>query len=235
MNPILIFEHIESSGPGLFKEFLKARSIPYKILRPNLGDGIPGYADISSYSGFCFCGGTESVTNPTDWMVAEIKLIQVARENDIPVIGHCLGGQLISKALGGDVIRHHLEEFGWSRLHIDNNHISKQWLSGVPTELVAMQWHSDTFTLPAGATRILIGDNCINQAFVHENMLAMQFHVEANIDTIKHWAIDLVEKHPITSNSVQTGKQIMQNLDKNFTISKHLATQFYTRWLEKVI
>ena len=72
-------------------------------------------------------------------------------------------------------------------------------------------------------------------AFVHENMLAMQFHVEANIDTIKHWAIDLVEKHPITSDSVKTGKQIMQNLDKYFAISNQLANQLYSMWLEKVI
>ena len=234
MKPILIFEHIESSGPGLFEDFLKFRSIPYQILRPNNEDKIPDCDDISSYSGLCFCGGTESLTNPTGWMVEEVKLIQAARENDIPVIGHCLGGQLISKALGGDVIRHHLEEFGWSRLHLDNNQISKQWLNDTPTELFAMQWHSDTFTLPAGATRILKGDHCMNQAFVYDNMLAMQFHVEIDIDTIKHWAIDLVEKHPITSDSVQTGKQIMQNIDKYFAISNQLANQLYSMWLENI-
>ena len=235
MNPILIFEHIESSGPGLFEDFLRVHSIPYTILRPNFGDRIPDHSDISSYSGLCFCGGTESLTNPADWMLEEIKLIQAANENSMPVIGHCLGGQLISKALGGEVTRHYLEEFGWSRLHIDNNQISKQWLSGAPAELFAMQWHCDTFTLPAGATRILIGDHCMNQAFVYNNMLAMQFHVEADIDTIKHWAIDLIEKHPITSDSVQTGKQILQNLENNFTTSKQLAIQFYTRWLENII
>jgi GMP synthase-like glutamine amidotransferase len=234
MNPILIFEHIESSGPGLFKEFLKARSIPYKILRPNLGDGIPDYADISSYSGLCFCGGTESVTNPTDWMVNEIKLIKSAKENRMSVIGHCLGGQLISKALGGEVTRHHQEEFGWSQLHIDNNQISKQWLNDSPDELFAMQWHSDTFTLPAGATRILKGDHCLNQAFVYDNMLAMQFHVEANIDTISHWAIELADTHPPSSDSTQTGKQILQNLDKHFAISNQLANQLYSIWLGNI-
>jgi len=235
MNPILIFEHIESSGPGLFEDFLKVRSIPYHILRPNLGDGIPGCDDISSYSGLCFCGGIESVTNPTDWMVKEIKLIQAANENSMPVIGHCLGGQLICKALGGEVTRHHQEEFGWSRLHSDNNQTSKQWLNDTPAELYAMQWHTDIFTIPAGASRILQGDHCVNQAFVYGNMLAMQFHVEANVDTISHWANDLVEKHPVASASVQTGKQIMQCLDKYFSISKQLANHFYSRWIEKVI
>ncbi len=235
MSPILIFEHIESSGPGLFKEFLKARSIPYKILRPNQGDKVPGGEDISSYSGLCFCGGTESLTDPTDWMEDEVKLIKAAKDNGMPVIGHCLGGQLISKALGGEVIRHHLEEFGWSRLHLDNNEICKQWLNSSPTGLFAMQWHSDTFAIPAGATRILKGEHCMNQAFVYENMLAMQFHVEVTIDTIKHWAIDLSDKHPIANESVQTGKQILNTSGSNFEISHELSEQLYTKWSEKLI
>ena len=235
IKKILIFEHIETSGPGLFESFLKARSIPYEILRPNNGDRIPVHSDISSYSGLCFCGGIVSVTNPTTWMLEEVKLIQAAKENGIPVIGHCLGGQLISKALGGEVTRHHLEEFGWSRLHIDENEISKQWLNGVSAELYAMQWHSDVFTIPAGATRILTGDYCSNQAFVYGNMLAMQFHIEVDIATIKHWAIDLVEKHPPMSDSVQTGKQIMQCLNKNFITSNKVAMQFYSMWLKNVV
>ncbi len=235
MKPILIFEHIDTSGPGLFEAFLKTRSIPYQIFRPNDGDKVPDRDDISSYSGLCFCGGTESVTEPTSWMIEEINLIQAAKENSTPVIGHCLGGQLISKALGGEVRRHHLEEFGWSRLYPDNNEFSKQWLNGVPAELFAMQWHSDTFTLPAGATLILTGDHCINQAFVYGNMLAMQFHVEVSVETIEYWAIDLYEKHPITNESVQTGEQIISALDSNFEISRELAEQLYTKWSENLI
>lgn len=234
MKPILIFVHIESSGPGLFESYLRSRSIQYEIIRPNQGEAIPGPGDITNVSGLCFCGGAESVTEPTTWMMDEIRLIQEARRNDTPVIGHCLGGQLISKALGGSVMRQQYEEFGWSRLYREDNQASKRWLKNIPEGLFAMQWHKDTFTIPAGATRILTGRNCVNQAFVYGNMLAMQFHVEVNRETIRNWAVDLAELHPPVSESAQTGKDIMDNLQDYYRISEQLANQLYPAWLEYI-
>ena len=234
MKPILIFVHIESSGPGLFEAYLRSRSVQYEIIRPNQGEAIPGPEDIIYSSGLCFCGGIESVTDPTSWMMEEIRLIQEANKVGKPVIGHCLGGQLISKALGGCVIRQKQGEFGWSRLFKDYNQISKRWLKNTPEKLIAMQWHNDAFTIPSGATRILTGSNCVNQAFVSGNMLAMQFHVEADRDTIRNWATELVESHPPASESVQTGREIMANLENYFTVSKQLAYRLYPAWLEYV-
>lgn len=234
MQPILIFEHIKSSGPGLFEEFLRTRSVKYEIIHPNEGEEVPAPGDIGYTSGLCFCGGMESVANPTSWMEDEINLIRAAGASGKPVIGHCLGGQLISKALGGDVTARHQQEFGWSRLHVDRNPASAEWLNNLPGPLFAMQWHNDTFTVPEGAIRILTGENCENQAFVHGDMLAMQFHVEATRETIRSWATELVEHHPPASESVQTGREIMECLEKNYAISKQLADQLYPRWLSRV-
>ena len=158
MKPILIFEHIESSNAGLFELFLIKNAIPFQTRRPNLGDAIPNNIELDSYSGFCFLGGIESVTEPTEAMLKEIHLIETAINREVPVIGHCLGGQLISKALGGEVSKHELEEFGWSTLYPEQNQLAYDWLPNILTELKAMQWHSDTFTIPDGATRILSGD-----------------------------------------------------------------------------
>ena len=234
MKPVIIFEHIESSGPGLFETFLKQRSIPFRILRVNQGDDVPEDGKISECSGLCFLGGTESVTEPTDAMLREISLIRVAKTNGTPVIGHCLGGQLISKALGGEVSRHSLVEFGWSSLYAEDNQAGLHWVVNTSKELKAMQWHNDAFTIPEGATRILNGDYCANQAFVYGNILAMQFHIEIDAATIKHWAVDLVEKHPEVSESVQSGEQIMESIDINFAASRELAEQLYSSWLENV-
>ena len=234
MKPVIIFEHIESSGPGLFETFLKQRSIPFRILRVNQGDEVPEDREISECSGLCFLGGTESVTEPTDAMLREISLIRVAKTNGTPVIGHCLGGQLISKALGGEVSRHSLVEFGWSSLYAEDNQAGLHWVVNTSKELKAMQWHNDAFTIPQGATRILNGDYCANQAFVYGNILAMQFHIEIDAATIKHWAVDLVEKHPEVSESVQSGEQIMESIDINFAASRKLAEQLYSNWLENV-
>jgi len=204
----------------------------YEIIRPNQGDPIPEPGDILNSSGLCFCGGMESVTDPTSWMMDEIRLIREADKYGIPVIGHCLGGHLISKALGGDVMRQEQQEFGWAHLYKEDNEISKQWLKNVPDELFAMQWHNDKFTIPSGATRILAGSNCENQPFVYGNMLAMQFHVEADKETIRNWAIDLADLHPPASDSVQSGREIMVNLDNYFRISEQLAFQLYPAWMD---
>lgn len=234
MKPVLIFEHIDSSSPGLFQAFLDNHDIPCRILRPNSGDEIPDPDILPACSALCFLGGTESVTQPSAAMLRELALIRAARDSATPVIGHCLGGQLVSKALGGEVKRHHRFEFGWSRLYAENNPLSRRWLSGAPAGLIAMQWHNDIFTLPEGATRILTGDFSENQAFVHGNMLAMQFHVEIDAAMIRRWAIDLADKHPAASDSVQSGKEIVDVLEENFAISSHLARQLYSRWLERL-
>ena len=234
MKPVLIFEHIESSGPGLFENFLNQHSVPYTILYPNEGDEVPGADRISDYEGLCFLGGIESVTEPTKAMLKEISLIKAARDKKLPVIGHCLGGQLISKALGGEVSKHNLVEFGWSSLYPENNQVSLQWLADLSTGLKAMQWHSDVFTIPVGATRILRGEYSTNQAFVFGNMLAMQFHIEIDARTIKHWAVELFEKHPAACKSVQSGEQIMNLIDVNYAASRKLATQLYGEWVENL-
>ncbi|MFT5131923.1 MAG: GMP synthase-like glutamine amidotransferase [Gammaproteobacteria bacterium] len=234
MKPILIFEHINTSKAGLFEAFLKLRSLPYQILYPNNGDEIPDPSDLSSFSGLCFLGGIESVTQPSQAMLREITLIKAAKKTGQPVIGHCLGGQLISKALGGEVTQHSLVEFGWSTLYPETNQIASQWLGNSSENLKAMQWHSDTFTIPKGATKILGGDFCTNQAFVYEKMLAMQFHVEIELDMIKHWASELHEKHPAPGDGVQTSEEILKLSVDNYELSRKLAKQLYSLWSDNL-
>jgi len=165
-------------------------------------------------------------------MLRELHLIEVAADMQMPVIGHCLGGQLISKALGGEVNKHDHEEFGWSTLYPEDNLLASEWLPDTFTDLMAMQWHSDTFTIPDSATRILSGEYCKNQAFVYGKILAMQFHIEIEAEMIKHWALGLSEKHPSPGKGVQTDTQIMTMLRTNFDISQKLAMHLYKRWLE---
>ena len=231
MKPVLIFEHIESSNAGLFAQFLNDHDIPFTTVYPNQGDTVPDVHSLDNFSGLCFLGGTESVTAPTPAMLQEMTLIQAASDKGMPLIGHCLGGQLISRALGGTVEKHRVEEFGWSLLVAEDNKKSLEWLPGLDNNYYAMQWHSDTFSIPPQATPILSGKHCRNQAFVIDNILAMQFHIEIDPDTIRQWAIDLKDKHPPLSASVQSGDIIMQELNENFKVSSQLAHHLYSKWL----
>ncbi len=103
MNPIAIFRHISIEGPGYLAEFLDARDIPWQLIAIDAGDDMP--LSSKDYSGLVFMGGPMSVNDDLPWIAQELALIRDAVARDVPVLGHCLGGQLMSRALGGAVVR----------------------------------------------------------------------------------------------------------------------------------
>jgi GMP synthase-like glutamine amidotransferase len=106
MKPIAIFRHIAHEGPGYLGGFLDSRNIPWQLVCIDAGDPVPLSA--AAYSGLVFMGGPMSVNDDLPWIAQELDLIRDAVAHDIPVLGHCLGGQLMSKALGGAVTRNML-------------------------------------------------------------------------------------------------------------------------------
>jgi GMP synthase-like glutamine amidotransferase len=231
MKPILIVQHIDDSGPGLFREFLELRQIGWRLRRPDLGDPLPSAGELADYSGLCLCGGTQSANDAQDWIGGELALIRAAARSSLPVIGHCLGGQLISKALGGTVTRHPGGEFGWSELEPAPADAGRYWLDGLPEKPVAMQWHNETFTVPAGAELLLTGKYCRNQAFAAGRMLALQFHVEATAETVRHWATGLAHLAPAPGPSVQPPAVVLAQIPEYAGRARALAMHLYERWL----
>ena len=100
MNPVAIFRHSPSEGPGYFATYLDARRVPWCLIRLDEAEPVPESPE--DYSGLCFMGGPMSVNDDLPWIAPVLSLIRKAVAADVPVIGHCLGGQLMSKALGGD-------------------------------------------------------------------------------------------------------------------------------------
>jgi GMP synthase-like glutamine amidotransferase len=233
MKPILILQHIDSNGPGLFRSFLDEAGRDSELRRPDLGDSVPHPRELGRYAGISLCGGTQSANDDLDWLRAEMNLIRAAAERNVPVIGHCLGGQLMAKALGGSVARHQQPEFGWSQLQRVMNPAAGAWLRGTPETLVAMQWHFDAFTPPPGATPILSGEHCEQQAFALGNLLGMQFHVEPDPRMIRHWAVDLAHLIPEPRPGVQRGHEVMEQFEEKFALSSAFAAALYANWLAR--
>ena len=234
MKPILILQHIDSGGPGLFADFLRLRAVPFEIRRPDRGDPVPVGRDLDVFSGIGLCGGTQSANDPLPYIREELQLIRAAAERALPVIGHCLGGQLISKALGGVVRRHTDGEFGWQPLYPVGSHTASAWLRGAPPRPLAMQWHEDSYSNPPGAEPILTGAHCRNQAFVIGKLLGMQFHVELTETQIHSWVEDLAERLPAAGPGVQCAEEVIAQLPQNFPASRALAESLYTHWLEQI-
>ena len=162
MKPVAIFRHAPSEGPGYLAEFLDEQGIPWQLIRIDAGDPVP--RDVREFSGLVFMGGPMSVNDDLPWIAPVLALIRDAVGQDIPVLGHCLGGQLMSKALGGVVVRNQNKEIGWGIVTVADNDTARSWFGSVGS-FDAFHWHGETFSLPLGAAKFLSSEHCANQGF----------------------------------------------------------------------
>ena len=234
MNPIALFRHMSTEGPGYFAEFLDEHDIPWQLIRIDEGDVVPN--DASQFSGLVFMGGPMSVNDDLPWITPVLDLIRDAVVRDIPVLGHCLGGQLISKALGGVVRRNPVKEIGWGKATVSDNDVARAWFGDI-LSFEAFHWHGETFTLPQGAVHLLSSAHCANQAYALGKHLAMQCHVEMTEQMIFDWCEVGVDEVDASADSpaVQTIPVIQKQMDFNLPQLHDVARQLYQRWLAGLV
>ena len=232
MKPVLIFRHIACEGPGYLGDYLTYRDIPFQTICLDQGDEVPEDPGVSS--GLVFMGGPMSVNDSLPSIEKELKLIRMAHQENIPVLGHCLGGQLISKALSGKITSNPVPEMGWYPVTGYDNAISIDWLRALPEKIEVFHWHGETFSLPECAVPLLQSDACKTQAFILGNSLAFQCHVEMKDNMVQEW-FDIYEADvPEPSTSVQSREQMLENLEQRIENSNTVADVFYEKWLSGV-
>ena len=234
MNPIGIFRHVPIEGPGYFAEFLYERSIPWQLIRIDAGDAVP--SDLGKFSGLVFMGGPMSVNDDLPWIPPMLELIRNAVARGIPVLGHCLGAQLISKALGGVVMRNSVKEIGWGKVTVSDNEEARGWFGDIRS-FEAFHWHGETFSLPQGATHLLSSKHCINQAYALGKHLALQCHVEMTGQMIRDWCevgIDEIAAS-VGSPAVETVPVIQKQMANNLPLLQAVARQLYQRWVDGLV
>jgi GMP synthase-like glutamine amidotransferase len=230
MKPIAIFRHTPTEGGGYFVEFLNAHAIPWQLIRIDEGDSVPQSAQ--DYSGLVFMGGPMSANDDLPWILFVLPLIRDAFVHDIPLLGHCLGAQLMSKALGGVVSKNDVKEIGWGKVNVTENETTRAWFGDIRS-FDAFHWHGETFSLPQGAVHLLSSPHCANQAFTIGKHLALQCHVEMTGQMIREWCE--VGANEIASNysspAVQSAQEIHSQMQDKLTELHHVATQLYRHWL----
>ena len=230
MKPIAIFRHSPGEGPGYFATFLDRHSLPWTLFPIDAGVAMPPAAD--AFSGLCLMGGPMSVNDALAWIPQELELIRGADRLGIPVIGHCLGGQLMARAFGGTVGRNPVKEIGWGRVAATSAaaQLAADWL-GDSAGFEAFHWHGETFSIPPGATRILGSAHCANQAFVRGPHLGMQCHVEMTETMIRSWCEQWEGENVPPSASVQTPQQMQTGMETRIAAMRAVADRLYTRWI----
>lgn len=232
MKPIAIFRHSPGEGAGYFATFLERRSRPWQLIRVDAGDAVP--ADPAAFAGLVFMGGPMSVNDPLPWIEGELALIRAAVAQGIPVLGHCLGGQLMAKALGAVVTRNSCKEIGWGGVRVLDNPVAAAWFGDLKG-FMSFHWHGETFGVPAGATHILSSAHCAHQAFALGPHLAMQCHVEMTPEMIADWCVVGADEIAASGGpAVQQATAMQADIPGNLPALHAVAERLYTHWLAGV-
>ncbi len=230
MKPVAIFRHAASEGPGYFATYLDRHAVPWRVVKVDEGETIP--ENPREFSGLAFMGGPMSVNDSLPWIAPVLRLIRSAVDGGVPVLGHCLGGQLIAKALGGAVTRNPVKEIGWGRVEVAANAAAESWFGGLRS-FTSFHWHGETFSVPPGATRLLSSPDCENQAFALGPHIGMQCHVEMTPELIRAWCRDWekeVESLARRVPSVQTPAEMTDAIEEKTRTLNAVADRVYDRW-----
>ncbi|HEY6821331.1 MAG TPA: type 1 glutamine amidotransferase [Burkholderiales bacterium] len=233
MKPVAIFRSARTEGPGYFATYLERRSISSRTIALDENEPVPRNA--RDFAGLCFMGGPMSVNDPLPWIAPVLELIRSAVRHDVPVIGHCLGGQLMSKAFGGRVGANPAKEIGWGEVQVSDNAVAHEWLGDVQA-FESFHWHGETFSIPPGATRILENGACPNQGFALGKHLGLQCHVEMTPELIRTWlragAAEIEASR--ASAAVQSPEAIERDLERRVAALNEVANRLYDRWAENL-
>lgn len=188
---VLVVQHEADAGPGLVGEHLVRTGLRLDVIRAWRGEALPG--TLGGHAGLLVLGGAVNCEDDeaAPWLPGVRALVREAVAGEVPLLGICLGGQIVAHALGGSVSqRGQGPEVGAVPLRRLPAAEDDPVFGGVPDGAPAAQWHWDEVDrLPAGAVPVLTGDDCPYQAFrVGSACWAMQFHPEAGADTVAAWA-----------------------------------------------
>lgn len=186
-KPVLIVQHAPFEHPAVIRRALEAQGTPTLTLHPYLGDDYPDRKDIA---GMISLGGpmhaNDDEENP--WIPRECRLLRECVLEELPVVGVCLGGQMMARALGGRVEKNHTVELGWFPIELNSLGASDPVLSAAGSNPVVYHWHEDTFHLPEGAQLLAQSQACARQAYrIGDHAYGFQFHPEADHQLLHEW------------------------------------------------
>ena len=188
MPKLLVFQHVAHEILGTLDPLL--RDSGCRIRYVNFGRTNYEIPDLKNYDGLIVLGGQMNVDQVEEYpyLIPELEAIKDAIVLDIPLLGICLGSQLLAKALGADVSRNNCKEIGWYDVNVTDEGRNDPLVSKFKEVEKLFQWHGDTFDIPDGAVRLATSDKCRNQAYRYGNKIyGFQFHLEVDEAMIHRW------------------------------------------------
>lgn len=184
---VLVLQHEPLDGPGYLGAALARRGAALHVVRLDLDEPVP---DPSEYDALLVLGGEMNVYQEAEhpWLVDENRAIQKAVGDDTPLLALCLGGQLLAKALGAPIHLGGATEIGLTRVLLTDAGRTDRLFAGLSDGLEVVEWHHDTFAIPAGAVALARSATCANQAFrFGGRAYGLQFHPEVTPAMLAAW------------------------------------------------
>ena len=181
---VVAFRHVPFEGAGHLESVLREHGIEFQYADLYRADAAT--PDLSDAAAVVVLGGPMSMNGGLPWLRREQRLVERAVADGMPVLGICLGAQMLAQSLGAKVYRNPGKEIGWFEVHFTEA-ARDSLFAGMGGAETFFHWHGETFDLPAGAELLAWSDDCRNQAFRWRNVCGVQFHPEVTPEMIADW------------------------------------------------
>lgn len=223
---ILIIKHVSIEGPGTLGDFLQSTSHKIKIVELERNQILPS---VEKCDAIISMGGPMNVyeTEKYPFLLEEENLLKDALKKQIPILGICLGAQLLAKVSGAGVKKAAQKEIGWYKVNLTQEAKADPLFEGIDTPLEIFQWHEDTFDIPKDGILLGTSETCKNQAFrVNQNSWGLQFHPEIDDMMLESW---------FDNNSEGLDKKAMlDGYYKRKDLYQHQAQSLYNNFLKNI-
>ncbi|MEQ1886804.1 MAG: gamma-glutamyl-gamma-aminobutyrate hydrolase family protein [Bryobacteraceae bacterium] len=215
---ILVLRHEEFEHLGYFESCLLESNNTFQYI--DIGQTLP----LDRAEALIVMGGPQSANDPDPGLISEMKTIETALHSQLPVLGICLGAQLMAKTLGARVYKNRVKEIGWAPVYFTDAAEGDALFGGLESPTTFCHWHGETFDMPPGAEWLAYSDNCRNQAFRYgKNAYGIQFHPEITPGMIVDWSAQ-----PVNCGDVAT---LESAVDPDAFDTSALARRVLSGWL----
>jgi GMP synthase-like glutamine amidotransferase len=231
----LVIQHAACEPPGAYEDEMRARDIAFERIEVDRGEQIPR---TRGFDAVVCMGGPMGATDDEQlpWLALEKQQLTHAVTRGVPYWGVCLGAQLLAACLGARVYRGRRPEIGiYSDVELTADARRDPVFAAAPARITTLQWHSDTFELPAGARRLAASAAYDNQAFVWGRAYGLQFHLEASAELAATWlevpGYAAEARRELGSGALARLAGSLHELDG----APPLARALFGRWIESVV
>jgi GMP synthase (glutamine-hydrolysing) len=235
MRKLLVLQHVPYEPLGLLDPMLRASG--FRIRYVNFGREPYREVDMRRYDGLVVLGGPMNVDQGERYphIAHEIEQIRVALERDVPVLGICLGAQLMAAALGATVHPGAVKEIGWYPLSMSPEAAHDPLFRHFPPGQPVMQWHAYTFTEPPGAVHLASSESCPNQAFrFGSRAWGVQFHLEADERLVHRWLHVSSDRHELgIGDTAGRVRSVEEDTRVNLPATRALAERVFGEFVQQ--